>query len=488
MLAEFKNKHKVKLGVAFTRRNLSRPGYFYINDALAEKSIIEEFLRDRGIEFVNLDFLNEEGIICKGVDADRAAEYFIQEHVDAVFAPHLNFGTEDAIARIAVKVKKPLLLWGPRDDAPAPDGSRARDSQCGLFATSKVLQQFGVPFTYIPSSKVEDKMFQAGFDNFISAAAVVKSVNHVRIGQIGTRPGAFWTVKYNEETLLNRFGIEVIPISIPDLKRMMDQVLILKKEEVEQKKADIRRRMKVITLSEEQLDKVAAMQIAILDWAREENLSAAALLCAPAFRELMGIVPCFAMGELTDAGFPVACETDIHGAVTSLMMQAAIQGRSATFLADMTVRHPENDNAELLWHCGVFPESLRDTACDAKLANHYGPGIPGVGEYRIKGGPITVARFDGAGGDYRLLIAQGQGTAGPHNKGTYLWAEFEDWVELETRLINGPYIHHCSGVHEHIAQALYEACKYIPGLKPDPVFPDQKKLERFLIDINREGK
>lgn len=483
MLDKFKNRYKVKLGVAHTRRNLSRPGYFFIDDALAEKEAIENFLRERDIEFVNLDFLNEEGIICKGVDADVAADYFISEGVDAVFAPHLNFGTEDAVAKIAKKVNKPLLLWGPRDGAPAPNGTRLRDSQCGLFATSKVLQEFGVPFTYIPSSRVEDKIFQTGFDNFISAAAVVKALDHVRIGQIGTRPGAFWTVKYNEETLLNQFGVEVIPISVVDLKRMTDDVLAHKNEQVKEKVEDIKSRIKEITLTEEQMRKVVAMQIAILDWADVEKLSAAALLCSPAFREIMGIVPCFAMAELTDAGFPVACETDIHGAITSLMVQAAVHGQRATFLADMTIRHPENDNAELLWHCGVFPESLRDETCEAKLTNHYGPGIPGVGEYRIKGGPITVARFDGVGGDYRLLIAEGKGTTGPHNKGTYLWAEFEDWVELETRLIEGPYIHHCTGVHGHIAMALYEACKYIPGLKADPVFPDEKKLKRYLIDI-----
>ncbi|MBU3875171.1 L-fucose/L-arabinose isomerase family protein [Faecalicatena sp. AGMB00832] len=485
MLEEFKNRHRVKLGVAHTRRNLSRPGYFYIPDAIEEKNKIEEFLKDREIEFVNLDFLNEEGIICKGVEADEAADYFIKEGVDAVFAPHLNFGTEDAVARIAKKVNKPLLLWGPRDGAPAPDGSRARDSQCGLFATSKVLKEFGVPFTYIPSSRVEDKIFQVGFDNFISAAAVVKVMSHMRIGQIGTRPGAFWTVKYNEETLLNQFGIEVIPISVVDLKRMTDDVLAQKSSEVQEKVEDIKRRIQVITLTEEELKKVAAMQIAILDWAEAERLSAAALLCSPAFRETMGIVPCFAMGELTGAGFPVACETDIHGAVTSLMVQAATKGRCETFLADMTIRHPENDNAELLWHCGVFPENLRAEDCEPKLADHYGPGIPGVGEYRIKGGDITVARFDGTAGEYCLLIAEGRGTTGPHNKGTYLWAEFKDWVELETRLINGPYIHHCSGVHGHIAMALYEACKYIPGLNPDPVFPTKTELDRFLIDLDK---
>ena len=41
-------------------------------------------------------------------------------------------------------------LWGPRD--PAPQGEeefRVFDTQCGLFATSKVLSRYGVPFTSV---------------------------------------------------------------------------------------------------------------------------------------------------------------------------------------------------------------------------------------------------------------------------------------------------------------------------------------------------
>ena len=31
------------------------------------------------------------------------------------------------------------------------------------------------------------------------------------------------------------------------------------------------------------------------------------------------------------------------------------------------LRHPQNDNAELLWHCGPFPYSLKDPASKARL-------------------------------------------------------------------------------------------------------------------------
>ena len=31
----------------------------------------------------------------------------------------------------------PVLLWGPLDERPEPNGVRLRDTQCGLFATGK---------------------------------------------------------------------------------------------------------------------------------------------------------------------------------------------------------------------------------------------------------------------------------------------------------------------------------------------------------------
>ena len=481
MLEKFKKKNTVKIGLAPTRRNLSRKNFFDKADAKKEKDEIEKMLEEQNIEFVNLDFLNEEGIIHLGLDAERAAQYFMEEKVDAIFAPHCNFGTEDAVARLAKMVGKPLLIWGPRDEAPLEDGSRLRDSQCGLFATSKVLKQFGIPFSYIPNCRLEDEVFRKGFQSFLGAAAVVKVLNGARIGQIGTRPSAFWTVKFNEEELIQKFGIEVVPLEIYDLKVMMNEILEQRYEEVKEVKEEIRVRIQEVEISEREFDEAVAMKLAIFDWAEVEQLSAAGMLCGKAARELFGICPCFAMAELTDDGFPVACETDIHGAITGLMAQAAILGTGSTFIADMTIRHPHNENAELLWHCGVFPYSMKKEGEQAKLNNHYGAGFPGTAQWEIKGGDITLVRFDGADGKYQLLLAEGKGVEGPQNKGTWLWAEFRNWSELETRIIRGPYIHHCTGVYGHAAASLYEACRYIPELCPDAVFPTEQELERYLL-------
>ena len=79
----------------------------------------------------------------------------------------------------------------------------------------------------------------------------------------------------------------------------------------------------------------------------------------------MKLDPKDANAMLTDEKIPVVCETDIHGAITAVMLQAANMNKEPIFFSDLTMRHPENNNSELLWHCGNFPYSLK--AKDSRL-------------------------------------------------------------------------------------------------------------------------
>lgn len=475
MIEERKMKHNVKLGFLPTRRNT-----FNKDEAGRIKKIIESKIKSCGYEYINLDWLNEEGLIYSGSDAEKVAKKFIHEEVDAIFAPHCNFGTEDAVAKVAQKVGKPLLIWGPQDERPSIDGYRSRDTQCGMFATTKVLNRFGVPFTYITNSHMNAEVFERGFKNFIRAASVVKSFRTLRIGQISTRPGAFWSVICNEGELLERFGIEIVPITLIDIIKDMESLIKGNDDQLNQIIEAMKEKVEFIHTNDEDITKLAALKLAIRNWADAEGLSAIAMQCWSALQKGIGIAPCFINGELTGEGLPVVCETDIHGAITSVMVQAAALGERPIFFADLTIRHPENKNAELLWHCGIFPHVLHKEGSYNAVTNHFEMDCPAVGDFEIKGGDITISRFDGINGEYYLLMGHGKGVEGPKNKGTYLWVEFNDWPLWEEKFMYGPYIHHCTGVHGKYAPALFEACRYIPGLKPDPVDPTEAEIRRFL--------
>lgn len=453
----------VKLGFAPTRRDI-----FSKQDALRQKAAILDMIGRYDVDVVDIDWLNDEGLLYDAHDAGAAARYFLDHDVDAVFAPHCNFGTEDAVARMAKTVGKPLLLWGPRDDRPLPDGLRTRDSQCGLFATSKVLQRFGAPFTYIENCALDAPVFNREFNQFLSAACVVKNFRGMRIGQIGTRPEGFWSVICNEGELLERLGVQTIPVTVSEIVLASEKLLSVDDPRLNKAVEQFKTRYQS-ECGGEALRKMAALKLAIADWAASRGVSAVAIQCWNALQSLTGVMPCVINGELTEEGLPVACETDVHGAISAVILQSAVRGRTPVFFADLTVRHPGNDNAELLWHCGPFPYTLKKPGSPARIAEHYllDSRCPGAGEWEIRGGDITVCRFDGLGGEYRLLAREGAGVDGPVNRGTYVWVEFPDWPALERKFIEGPYIHHVACAHGQAAGELSMAARYLPGLRMD---------------------
>lgn len=474
---------KLKLGYAPTRRFT-----FSAEDAFKYKVMIKEKIQSFGMDFelVDLEGINEEGLLYDDhIAADRIVERFKRENVDAVFFPHCNFGTEDTVARVGKALGKPVLLWGPRDEAPLEDGMRLRDTQCGLFATGKVLRRFNVPFTYVTNSRVDSPVFERGFTNFVAAANVVKQFRNLRILQIGPRPTSFWTMMCNEGELLERFGIELHPITLIDIQRASQRIEKGSSSELAEAIDYIKAKLDWSEVTEEDVRRIAALKVAMKQYAVQNGCSAIAIQCWSALQEAMGIMPCLANAILTDEQIPVTCETDIHGAITSVMVQAATMNQLPTFFADLTVRHPENENGELLFHCGNFPVSL-SVEERPKLSRHFlfDDHAPGTHEGEIKGGGMTLARFDGDHGEYQLFLGKARGIQGPYTRGSYVWVEVNDWPLWEEKLVKGPYVHHSVGIHANVIPALYEACNYIPGLMADPVDPTEQQIQAWLRGSN----
>ncbi|HPQ48279.1 MAG TPA: fucose isomerase, partial [Clostridia bacterium] len=78
---------------------------------------------------------------------------------------------------------------------------------------------------------------------------------------------------------------------------------------------------------------------------------------------------------------------------------------------------------------------------------------------------ITVCRFDGDHGEYRLGTGEGRIIDGPATRESYGWMEVRDWPSWERKLMEGPYPHHCSCIYGHEADVLEEAVKFIPNLQ-----------------------
>lgn len=190
----------------------------------------------------------------------------------------------------------------------------------------------------------------------------------------------------------------------------------------------------------------------------------------------LGIMPCAANALLNDEGIPIVCETDIHGAITALLVEAAANDGTRSFFADWTIRHPDEPNGELLQHCGPWPLSV--AGCRPRITYPLAFDCPGSLTAEAKHGQVTLARFDGDNGQYSLLLGNAEGVDGPKGMGTYLWVKVDNIKRLEAKLVEGPYIHHCVGIHKDVVPVLYEACKYI-GVQPDLYDPVEEQIKAY---------
>ena len=143
-----------------------------------------------------------------------------------------------------------------------------------------------------------------------------------------------------------------------------------------------------------------------------------------------------------------------------ILLLSASRGKAKPIQGEFTCRHPENENAELLWHCGPFPLEYKDENCKPYLYNT-------KPSFKLKDGQYTIARFQCANGKYYLLGGKFDTCDGPKTFGTYMWAQFKDLPKLERKIIEGPYIHHMTEIPGDYTAELEEFCKYIDDIQFD---------------------
>ena len=460
-------QYHVTIGLAPMRRDVTpRPGIF--NWEKAEErghrtvDYIREHFASENVSFVDLAGINPVGVMYCDADAEKVIERFTAEHVDAVLIINCNFGNEEIAAQVARGVNRPVCIWAPVDDSFLPDGTRYTDSQCGIFGVSRQLQRFNIPFSFIETCAVESEIFAKGFRRFTSVACMVRNFTGMRIAQVGMRPKPFCSVIFNEGELMQRFGLQIVPVNLAVIIDQYNRILAERDDELEKGPALLQSRYEMDDLTPPLLKKMYAF-VLLYQWVFETyRVQAVSAECWTAMQLAVGAMPCTAYSILADMGYIVSCESDLHGALTMALLSCASLGQKVPFFGEFTVRHPDDPNGELLWHCGPFAYSLKKDGCPCKQVNMRQ-------WFQVRDGLYTVARFDQDDGRYRLLAGTCRSTDGPYTFGTYLWAKFKNLAAWERKLVEGPYIHHMAEIEGDYTEELREFCKFIPALTPDQV-------------------
>ncbi len=352
-------------------------------------------------------------------DATRAGIAALQAaNVDQVLVLQVTFTDAAMAAVVGAAFDAPLAIWS----IPEPRiGGRLRlNSFCGLNLASHALGLNGRDFGWLYADPAGDigadlaallagergagRREPAGVPVATpDGAAVAEALRGRRIARIGEHPAGFHTCAYDAGALKALAGVEVDALALDDLFDAARAVPAATTVALRNRVA--RDVVALDAVDQAELDRSLRLKSGLEDLRARGGYDAFAIRCWPeTFTEYGGAVcgPAAMMGE---ARVPCACEADVYGALTQLvLLQAAQAPVFLTDLVDMNV----GDDTGVVWHCGQAPLSMRDPDVPAEATIHTNRKQPLLYQFTLKPGPVTFLRISQAHGSLRMVLGFGE--------------------------------------------------------------------------------
>ena len=228
-----------------------------------------------------------------------------------------NFGPETSEVLIAKNFDGPTMFVAAAEDGADKLINGRGDAYCGMLNCSYNLGLRNIK-AYIPEYPVGTPDEIAGkICEFVPIARTLIGVSKLKIITFGPRPQDFMACNAPIKQLFN-MGVEVQENSELDLLVAFNA--LIDDPRIPGVIADMEKELGNGNKMPGILPKLARYELALLDWAEKNKggceYVAFANKCWPAFQTEFGFVPCYVNSRLAAKGIPVACETDIYGALS----------------------------------------------------------------------------------------------------------------------------------------------------------------------------
>jgi len=397
-------------------------------------------------------------------EATQKAITAISEHnPDTVLILQVTFTDATITIAAADAFSAPLAIWA----FPEPRiGGRLRlNALCGLNLAGHALGLNDHPYSYlyaapgspgisqaleelIDGSRAAKPIATQAVDDLSTsdarAAAILDKLNGAKIGRIGQHPDGFHTCAFEEADVQRLSGIEVE--SLP-LDSLFERARAVPADAVAETRALAEHDLDGLDeVDQTQLDKSLRLKNALDDLRQERGYAAFAIRCWPeTFTEYGGAV-CGPVSMMGEKRVPCACEADVYGAMTSMILQEVAD--APAFQVDLVDLDPK-DNTGVVWHCGQAPISMADKEGASLATIHTNRKMPLLYEFALKPGRITLARISKARGELKLVLAGAEVKRRPKAfTGTSGVVEFDAPVERVLDTVMGAALeHHVSLVY-----------------------------------------
>ncbi len=281
----------------------------------------------------NLEIFECEIIVENEKDAIDALASVKKAGVNALLIYLGNFGPEGPETMLAQKFNGEVMFAAAAEETKDNLIDGRGDALCGMLNASYNLNLRGVK-AYIPEYPVgtAEDIYRMLLD-FEVIARISIGLKGLKVISFGPRPYDFLACNAPIKGLYD-LGIEIQENSELDLYESYGKHN--NDPRIESVAADMAAELTADGNNYPSvLPKLAQYEITLLDWA-ETNIGASKYVvfankCWPAFQTMFGFVPCYVNSRLASRGIPVACETDIYGAVSEYILYLAT-GSSPTLL------------------------------------------------------------------------------------------------------------------------------------------------------------
>ncbi|MCL2828329.1 MAG: L-fucose/L-arabinose isomerase family protein [Oscillospiraceae bacterium] len=419
------------------------------------------------------------------IDMLKAVEDVKAAGVNALVVFLGNFGPETAEVLLAKYFGGPTMYVAAAEDGADTLMDGRGDAYCGMLNCSYNLGLRNIK-AHIPAYPVGTPADIAQMiADFVPIARTMIGVANLKIITFGPRPQDFLACNAPIQQLFN-LGVEIQENSELDL------LVAFNKHKDDPRIpgviADMERELGEGNKMSGILPKLAQYELTLLDWAENNKGSREYVVfaskCWPAFQTEFGFVPCYVNSRLAARGIPVACETDIYGALSEYI-GTCVTGAGVTLLdinnsvpADMYERDIKGKFDYTLkdtfmgFHCGNTPicclkkgEVKYQRIMHSLLEPGKEPDITrGTLEGDIAPGEITFFRLQGtAEGGLKSYIAQGEVLPVPTCSfgGIGIFAIPEMGRFYRHVLIADRYPHHGAVAFGHVGKALFDVFTYL---------------------------
>lgn len=392
-----------------------------------------------------------------------AAKRFVDADTDLVINLCASFSDATPALELYSEIERPLLLWAFRE--PGPVGDRLwLNSLCGanLFGHALVVHAgihprllYGNPGEAATrqalTEALQGRLPAAGAlpttrgeraDDAEAVTAALAALSGRTLGLVGEAPTGFTPSRFDAGLLQSLFGIGVHEISVDS---MLERVGAVGDDAAEaEHAAALRAQPSLRTVDAEQAMTSARITTAMREWQGDHSLAGLAIRCWPEIPTELGACPCASLSRVADEGTPTACERDVYGTVTMLLMEAL--GSGTTYLVD-TVDLDAEQNLVRLWHCGAAATSLAADPGEATQFTHCNRKVGVAGNFPLRTGRVVMARLTEdpeRPGSLRMLLAAGESLPEPNRfQGNTASVRLDaDAADLVNALVTDGFPHH----------------------------------------------